>query len=72
MNISLSPEEQLGRMIHNFSATAYEIAEYNFEDIINIENGLIIQPPYKELTKTIKWQNNGNVKTTIVEWKPKE
>ena len=29
MNISLSPEDQLGRMLHSFSATAYEIAEYN-------------------------------------------
>lgn len=29
MNVSLSPEDQLGRMLHSFSATAYEMAEYN-------------------------------------------
>ena len=32
MNISLSPEDQLGRMLHTFQATAYESAEYNFEN----------------------------------------
>ena len=30
MNVSLSPNETLGRMLHTFSATAYEIAEHNF------------------------------------------
>lgn len=28
-NISLTPNDQLGRMLHSFSAQAYEIAEYN-------------------------------------------
>lgn len=28
MNVSLSPNQQLGRRLHTFSATAYEIAEY--------------------------------------------
>jgi hypothetical protein len=34
MNISLSPEEQLGRMLHNFSGTAYEIADYNYDNLV--------------------------------------
>lgn len=34
MNISFSPEDTLGRMLHNFSATAYEIADFNYENLI--------------------------------------
>lgn len=34
MNVSLSPNEQLGRMLHTFSAIAYEIADYNIEELI--------------------------------------
>lgn len=33
MNVSLSPNDTLGRMLHTFSATAYEIAEYNFDNL---------------------------------------
>jgi hypothetical protein len=30
MNVSLSPEETLGRMLHTFNCTAYEIADYDY------------------------------------------
>lgn len=33
MNTSLTPNDTLGRMLHTFSCTAYEIAEYNFENL---------------------------------------
>lgn len=33
MNVSLSPNDTLGRMLHTFSATAYEIAEFNFDNL---------------------------------------
>lgn len=33
MNVTLQPEDQLGRMIHSFSATAYEIDEYTIDNI---------------------------------------
>jgi len=33
MKISLSPENKLGRMLHNFTSTAYEIAEYNNQSL---------------------------------------
>jgi hypothetical protein len=33
MNVSLSPNDTLGRMLHTFSATAYEIAKYNSENL---------------------------------------
>lgn len=35
MNISLAPEDRLGRMLHTFNANAYEIAECNFKELQN-------------------------------------
>lgn len=34
MNVSLSPNDTLGRMLHSFSATAYEIADCNLASFI--------------------------------------
>ena len=34
MNVSLSPNTQLGRMLHTFQCTAYEIAAYSMENLI--------------------------------------
>lgn len=33
MNVSLSPEDKLGRLIHSFSATGYEVANYNVDNL---------------------------------------
>jgi hypothetical protein len=33
MNTSLSPNDTLGRMLHTFSCTAYEIDDFNFENL---------------------------------------
>ena len=33
MNTSLSPNDTLSRMLHTFSCTAYEIADFNFENL---------------------------------------
>lgn len=33
MNVSLSPENALGRMIHSFSSTAYEIADNSYQNL---------------------------------------
>ena len=35
MNVSLTPNDTLGRMLHTFNATAYEIAEYNYQNLYN-------------------------------------
>ena len=35
MNVSLTPNEQLGRMLHSFSATAYECLDNTYENLIN-------------------------------------
>lgn len=39
LNVSLSPEDKLGRMLHSFSCTAYEVDEYSYNNLI--KNGLI-------------------------------
>lgn len=33
INCSLTPEAKLGRMLHNFNCTAYEIAEFNYNNL---------------------------------------
>lgn len=33
MNVSLSPEDRLGRMLHNFSATAYEMNDCSYKNL---------------------------------------
>ena len=33
LNVSLSPEDRLGRMLHTFKATAYEIGEFSIENL---------------------------------------
>ena len=37
MNVSLSPNDTLGRMLHTFSATAYEIGDT--KDIVIVKGG---------------------------------
>lgn len=34
MNVSLTPEDRLGRMIHSFQAQAYEMAELNYNNLL--------------------------------------
>ncbi len=34
MNTSLSPQDTLGRMLHTFSCTAYEVAAYDYDGLI--------------------------------------
>lgn len=50
MNTSLSPNDQLGRMLHTFSSTAYEIAECNFD---NLQSYGFTTPAYTE-TRVMK------------------
>ena len=33
MNTSLAPNDTLGRLLHTFTSTAYEIAEYNYQNL---------------------------------------
>lgn len=46
MKVSLKPEKKLGRMIHTFSATAYEMAEANYDNLLKY--GFIAVPTLPE------------------------
>lgn len=37
LNISLTPEDKLGRMIHSFNSTAYEVADINLQNAIKLQ-----------------------------------
>ena len=43
MNTSMSPNDTLGRMLHTFTSTAYEIADYTFD---NLDTYKFIKKPY--------------------------
>lgn len=45
MNISLTPEESLHRMIYRFNATAYEMADYDYSSLV--QNGIIAPGKYQ-------------------------
>lgn len=45
MNTSMTPNDQLSRMLHTFTSTAYEIAEYNTENLIKY--GIIAEQQYE-------------------------
>ena len=53
MNVSLTPTDSLGRMVHTFNATAYEIADYNFT---NLSSFGLTPPSYVE-TRDIMIEN---------------
>lgn len=52
LNISMTPADGLGRMLHTFNATAYEVAEHTFE---NLEEFKIIDVKIPELYN-LQWQ----------------
>jgi hypothetical protein len=52
MNISLTPEESINRLVHNFTATAYEIGESSYKGLD--EHGIVdltfVKDKYYRLT----------------------
>ena len=48
MNVSLTPEDKLGRMIHNFSCTAYEVEELTYQNLLDLK---FIIPTDETITK---------------------
>jgi hypothetical protein len=63
MNVSLSPNDTLGRMLHTFNSTAYEIAEYNFQNLYNLN--LINLPTYSGLNVKVGQINCSNIIDTF-------
>ena len=71
MNVSLSPESALKGMIHNFSATAYEIAEFNQENLNNfkflITDKITENANQKILWKSFNLMDNYDQNTNFIE-----
>lgn len=44
MNASLSPEEKTGRMLHSFTATAYEVADFDYTTLNNFNIISVSEP----------------------------
>ena len=67
MNVSLTPNDTLGRMIHTFNCTAYEIAENDYENLEKynfIKTNATIQPSLRWLSVDLsanKIENNKNL-----------
>ena len=61
MNSSLAPIDTVGRMLHSFTTTAYEIADYNHKELNNY-NFLSVKDPSKQQmrweTVPFAWSNN--------------
>lgn len=53
MNVSLTPEEKTGRMLHSFSSTAYEIAECTYENL-NAHGIIAIDDPQYQ---SLRWES---------------
>ena len=51
MNVSLSPIDPLGRMLHSFNCTAYEMYNYNYNNLVN-QNFINV---YIQQTKQIRF-----------------
>lgn len=52
MNTSMSPNDTLGRMLHTFTSTAYEVAEFNYENL-NEMNFISLKDPE---VPTLRWE----------------
>ena len=50
LNVSMTPQEPLGRMIHNFTSTAYEIADLTYDNLVYYK---IIRPETPSLTNVL-------------------
>lgn len=58
MNCSMTPTDSLGRMLHTFSATAYEIGEYSLDVFLKDDEDLITQGVEKIGFKNVVLQND--------------
>lgn len=73
MNTSLSPNEQLGRMIHTFSSTAYEIMDNSLNNLqkynlINFPSIKDLEAKFKMVTFTFDQlsYNSDNIATVVI------
>ena len=68
MNVSLTPEDKLGRMIHNFSCTAYEVEELTYENLLDLKFIVPVDTEKRELRydgETHLWEDKISTITNI-------
>jgi len=70
LNTNLTPTDSLGRMLHTFSCTAYEVADCVYENLVNfgfINNGLSDEEKQRKYYRTIPlgYQTHEGDKTYI-------
>ena len=63
LNVSLAPKDELGRMLHTFNSTAYEIAEYSYD---NLEKFNLITTS-NPTTQQLRWETIELVKNGIAD-----
>jgi hypothetical protein len=68
MKTSLAPQEKLGRLLHTFSSTAYEVAEFEYANLCNMKfidpsepNNLIVNWVTVDLSKVMPARENRTV-----------
>lgn len=56
LNTNLTPTDSVGRMLHTFSCTAYEVADCTYENLVNfgfIDNGLSEEEKQRKYYRTV-------------------
>ena len=60
LNVSLSPTDSVGRMLHTFSCTAYEIAEFGHDGLVHYNLLSGSEPNQKQMRwETIEFAKDG-------------
>ena len=60
LNVSLSPTDSVGRMLHSFSGTAYEIAEFGHDSLVNYNLLSGSEPNQKQMRwETVEFTKDG-------------
>ena len=65
MNTSLTPNDSLGRMLHTFQSTAYEIATYNYKNLQDY--GFTVAPYVEARTMKVNQINLNNVPQSMID-----
>ena len=64
LNVSLSPTDSVGRMLHTFSCTAYEIAEFGHDGLVNYNLLSGSEPNQKQMRwETVEFAKDGMVES---------
>ena len=73
MNVSMSPNDILGRMLHTFTCTAYEVAEFSYENLqsLKVIESEIIAPEY-QYWETVNFADKVINEDGTVSWVYKE